>query len=1015
MRTFVVGVATVVLALGTILTARGTWAEEGKPVNLLRLAGAKVEFTSAPDGAAALGALADGDPATVLDVEATEDAPFEVVFGFGGADVAPEALRVTLPATGGSWVPAARAEVLVSTSSAHAGFRSARTDPLPPTGAPKTLEFLPMQARWILVRLAPAPGAKRLAVAEVEVLGREGMPQSRYAFTESPAKALDVLARLSKTSALEIAVTGDERAMFARAQAGRLDPRGFAEAALLASGVTDATQRAGYLKRLDKLEQGARAALATAGSPFAKGGALLQWLHQGPMAKGYVASQTDLSTVLDTGTFNCVSSATLYNCLALRLGLDARAIEVPTHAFSIVYEGSRHVDVETTTPDGFGPARDPAIVARFEQATGFRYIHDIHRDQRREVEEAGLAAIIYYNHGVGLADAKRYHEALLAFFRAMSLDPEFASAVKGGLGVLAKWGAELAEGGRPEAALEVIETGLALAPRDAALVNQRLWVWQRWSEGEIDVGRTDEALAILERAAVAVPDGGFSARRAWVYIKPGEKLADAQRWEDALAAVAPGLARLDGPPRAELESWRANLYLRWFNAEVRAQSFEPAAVVLERGLAAFPDQPGLLQNAGYLAQVWAQAVAPQGPARTAALLHSLLQRFRGNPAVADAAANQARRASYDAANASRWREALAALEEMRDLLPDERARDDVAVYVFDNWAKDRIKAGAWGEAAGVYAEALGKHPENRLIQQNIAFLAQEWSKAAYQEGGAAEAARVTSELKTRFPSIAFAGKSSANELKRVVAGLVQAGKHAEAIRALEEGEALFESAQDAEGAWLSVFDGWASAEMTAGRFEQAVDAYAAGFARLPQSRHLRQNLGYLAQEWGRAAAAKDAGEAIQALRSMRARFPDVDEVAQAAKRHVLRAVHERAATEPEQALADLESWKDLLPEERDVQEAAVGAYDRWAGGHASKGMWQEAVDVYAAALAKLPTSSRLKNNAVATWYQWAKSFSDAKQWDEAIATYDKGLERMPGTSLFKQNRAWCEEQKQRGG
>ena len=79
--------------------------------------------------------------------------------------------------------------------------------------------------------------------------------------------------------------------------------------------------------------------------------------------------------LLDGKTFNCVSSAVIYNIIALRLGLDVRAIEVPDHAFSIVYDGTAHMDVETTTPLGFNPARDQ--IEAFERMTGFRYIPQI--------------------------------------------------------------------------------------------------------------------------------------------------------------------------------------------------------------------------------------------------------------------------------------------------------------------------------------------------------------------------------------------------------------------------------------------------------------------------------------------------------------------------------------------------------------------------------------------------------------------------------------------------------------
>src|SRR5262249_13051670 len=140
--------------------------------------------------------------------------------------------------------------------------------------------------------------------------------------------ALDLLARLRTNAALKLTVGDDEAALFADVQGGRFRSWSFAEAALLASGVSDAAKRKEYADRLDALEKEARNAVAGAGTPFEKGEKLLRWLHDGPLSGGCRGGQTDLHTVLDSKTFNCVSSAVLYNVLALRLGLDARAIEV---------------------------------------------------------------------------------------------------------------------------------------------------------------------------------------------------------------------------------------------------------------------------------------------------------------------------------------------------------------------------------------------------------------------------------------------------------------------------------------------------------------------------------------------------------------------------------------------------------------------------------------------------------------------------------------------------------------
>src|SRR4030095_8361485 len=125
--------------------------------------------------------------------------------------------------------------------------------------------------------------------------------------------------------------------------------------------------------------------------------------------------------------------------------------------------------------------RDPKKVEAFEKMTGYRYIPDAHRDRRREITEAGLAAIIYYNKGVELGKAKRHHDALLAYFRAMSLDPEFASAAKNALATLANWSLELGGQQQWQQALDVAAVGLTLAPKDALLINNRTAIWNRWA------------------------------------------------------------------------------------------------------------------------------------------------------------------------------------------------------------------------------------------------------------------------------------------------------------------------------------------------------------------------------------------------------------------------------------------------------------------------------------------------------------------------------------------------------
>jgi tetratricopeptide (TPR) repeat protein len=965
------GAFVVAALLASLLRAAPAGAADA-PVNLLRLLSAHIESTSLPaDSTVTLNPMFDGDPATALSVTLNRSEPLDVMFGFGGEVVAPAALRVILPDRNSAEAGADRIELLVSTVSPYAGFHSVRSDPLDPAKHEQRFSFAPTAARWITVRLVPKPGETRVGAAEIEVLGAPGAPASHYAFKETPARAIDLIARLHDAGGVALSVTADEQQAFAQAHAGPLDPAGFANLALLASGVTDAPRRAAYVRRLDQLAQQAGAALAAAATPADKAQALLGWLHKGPMAKGYRTEQTDLSVLLDSGEFNCVSSATIYNILALRLGLDVRAVEVPDHAYSVFYQGTNHMDVETTTAAGFNPSRDPVAVARFEHQTGFHYIPDAHRDQRREIDDVGLAAIIYYNHGVMLSHQKRYDEALAAYFRAMSLDPEFASAVKNALAVLANWSVALSQDRNWPAALKVVQTGLALAPDDPSLRHNHAAVWTQWASSEIDAGHPDAAINIFKRAAAAIPNGGFAELQAWVYIKPGEQLLGQKNWDAAFALATAGMAKLDPVPAGDLERWRNDIYLRWFGAEMYNDRFEAAAGVLARGLAALPGNSRLTQDTGYLAQQWARGAAARDGYRAGlAALRTVKQQFGALPAVSDAVLGFVQRTTRAAAEAGRLDEAMAALDDSAELIgkPDDVRR--LGVDAFDRAARVQQRSGAWAAAADIYAKALARYPAESLLVNNIGFLAQEWQRSAYASGGAASVATVQHSLSDTFPTVPAIRTSGREQIRRAAAKEVDAGNYAEALHIVEQAKPVL-SPEEAASLADFAYDSRARRHMAAREWSAAADSYADGLAQNTTSDLLRNNTVFLAQQWSKAVFASDgAAPAIAVIKTMMAKFPTIPKFPPVATSLLVGAARQRIAAH---------DWP-----------AAVGLLEVDAG-------------------VLSPGDRRELGEFV--YDQWARGFIDSKDWAGAMRVYDAGLQRFPDDPLFTRNRRYCEQQK----
>jgi tetratricopeptide (TPR) repeat protein len=845
-------IAAVAAGLGLLCAASSVAAQESRPVNLLVLQEAKLVHASDPAaGAAALKALTDGDAGTAVVLAGSDTAPLTLVIGFDGKVVSLEQLEVSL-GNAAKENAAIHVDLLVSSLSPHAGFHSVRSDPLAPTQKPQSFAFGAVGAKWIMLKVSAPPNAQRVSLAEVKIVGREGPPLSRYKFKESPAKAFDVLRRLEGSASLNLSITPDEASLFADARDGKLDEWSFADAALLVSGVSTAERRKAYLARLDALEAQARAATASAKGPFERGAALLRFLHSGPMAKGYASQQTNPSTILDTGTFNCVSSAALYNILARRLGLDARAVEVPDHAFSIVYDGTAHADVETTTAAGFNPARNKAAQAEFEKLTGFVYIPDSHRDRRREVGELGLLAIVYYNHGVELTRQKRYPEALLAYFRAMSLDPEFASAVQNALAVLANWSAELVRQRKFEDALDVAVMGLELVPQDAALLNNHKAAWSQWADALMKEGRNDDALAVLHRAEKAIPKAGFDSMRAWVFIRQGEEHIKAGNWQAALQVAEPGLAKLDAVPRGELAKWAESLHSRWAESEMHKGNFAGALDIVSRRLTEQPQDRRLANHLAYLVQEQLKHTAAKDGADAAdRMIPDLLARLSQYPDVRKVAAAHLQRRVQTLADEGKYDQALAAAERVADLVGDAKLAAETVGAVYDRWAMKLARGKQWDEALGVYEKALPKLADKGNAENNIGYFVQEWAKESHTQLGLVGTRDLLRRQLERFAHVKGMHEIAGGYVQRSVRELAGKREYDGALAALDTLAGLLRGPDDAARIASLVYDTWSSELSGKGDWQGAVDVYGRALQRFPKSGHLVNNAEATWYRWSR--------------------------------------------------------------------------------------------------------------------------------------------------------------------
>ena len=164
---------------------------------------------------------------------------------------------------------------------------------------------------------------------------------------------------------------------------------------------------------------------------------------------------------------------------------------VPGHAFSIVYDGNKSMDVETTCPRGFN-SRDPEVVKEVEMKTGQKRSNNC-----REVRELGLISSIYSNRSADLCRDNRYYEALLVGLASLALDRANETGVQNVHAALTQWTKHLIEEKEFEKTLIVLVVAQSIAPKDSALRSNREACWQEWLQHV--QGRDGEAAAQARR------------------------------------------------------------------------------------------------------------------------------------------------------------------------------------------------------------------------------------------------------------------------------------------------------------------------------------------------------------------------------------------------------------------------------------------------------------------------------------------------------------------------------------
>ena len=170
------------------------------------------------------------------------------------------------------------------------------------------------------------------------------------------------------------------------------------------------------LKQFDQLKQKVSGEAFSSLVPEERGRAVLKLLYQDYLTT-YDFNQTRTNVALQTGVYNCVSSALLYMAVAKAAGLEVRGQKTSEHAFCTVYiPGSKagqykKIDVETTNPYGFNPGSKETIENE-DKIQGYYVVPKKYYSNRQEVSDSLFAGLIAGNICAACIEQDNYEKAI---------------------------------------------------------------------------------------------------------------------------------------------------------------------------------------------------------------------------------------------------------------------------------------------------------------------------------------------------------------------------------------------------------------------------------------------------------------------------------------------------------------------------------------------------------------------------------------------------------------------------
>lgn len=375
-------------------------------------------------------------------------------------------------------------------------------------------------------------------------------------------------------------------------------PQPFARAALIASGADEAqTER--HLQTLGALWEELSPQLKGAGREEEDAEKILSFMYEKFLRK-YNFDQTLIDKAMDTGVYNCVSSAILFMYFCKRADIPVCAEETPRHAFCVIFTKAGPIDVETTNPYGVNPGKK-----RGQDLGGGKtqWITVPAKDYagRHKVDDRRVVAMVYNNRIVQLQKKRRNTDTVGLAVDAYEVQGRSELSRNDLELCVGNAAADFSASGRDQDAIDFLKSTEERFGRCDNWTKKIQTSWRNLLLEKTNSLPYEQAAAQLDANKENLAPRDFAELKEYLYLLNSQKAAQTQDWPKAIELAQKGLDEF--PQSKKLLNFK-NIFTQNYAADFHnaaadlfnAGKKQEAVAKIKQGLAVLPQNKILLSD-----------------------------------------------------------------------------------------------------------------------------------------------------------------------------------------------------------------------------------------------------------------------------------------------------------------------------------------------------------------------------------------------------------------------------------